>query len=70
MQTVILEINDDVKDVVLSFLSILPNNAVKILETDDALFTNEDSVDYETAIAEKKAGESISLESLKEKHGL
>ena len=69
MQTVILEIDDKIKDVVLSFLRILPSDSIKILE-DDAIFTTEDATDYVIAIAEKKAGESISLASLKGKYGV
>jgi hypothetical protein len=70
MQTVLLEISDDVKDTVLAFLRMLPSDAVKILEYDDMTFTAEDEMDYQAAMAEKKAGESISLASLKAKHGL
>ena len=70
MQTVLLEISDDVKDTVLSFLRILPSDAVKILEYDDMTFTPDDEMDYQTAMAEKKTDDSISLESLKEKYGL
>lgn len=70
MQTVLLEISDDVKDTVLSFLRILPSDAVKILEYDDMTFTPDDEMDYQTAMAEKNTGDSISLESLKEKYGL
>lgn len=70
MQTVILEINDEVKDTILSFLRILPSNAIKIIEDHDVLFTVKDESDYEMAIAEKNAGKSISLESLKKTHGL
>ncbi len=65
MQTVLLEISDDVKDTVLAFLRMLPSDAVKILEYDDMTFTAEDEIDYQTAMAEKNAGESISLASLK-----
>lgn len=53
MQTVILEIDDEIKDVVLSFLRILPSDSIKIIE-DEAIFTAEDAADYATAIAEKK----------------
>lgn len=70
MQTVLLEISDDVKDTVLAFLRMLPSDAVKILEYDDMTFTAEDEIDYQAAMAEKKAGKSISLASLKEKYGL
>jgi hypothetical protein len=70
MQTVLLEISDDVKDTVLAFLRMLPSDAVKILEYDDMTFTAEDEMDYQAAMAEKKAGESISLVSLKAKYGL
>ncbi|MSP27504.1 MAG: hypothetical protein EXR80_03430 [Methylococcales bacterium] len=70
MQTVLLEISDDLKDTVLSFLRLLPSDAVKILEYDDMTFTPEDERDYQTAVAEKKSGDSISLASLKEKYGL
>jgi hypothetical protein len=70
MQTVLLEISDDVKDTVLAFLRMLPSDAVKILEYDDTTFTPEDEIDYQTAMAEKNAGESISLASLKAKYGL
>ena len=70
MQTVLLEISDEVKDTVLSFLRILPSDAVKILEYDDMTFTPDDEMDYQTAMAEKKTDDSISLESLKEKYGL
>lgn len=70
MQTVLLEISDDVKDTVLSFLRLLPSDAVKILEYDDMTFTPEDEINYQTAVAEKEAGDSISLASLKEKYGL
>jgi hypothetical protein len=69
MQTVILEIDDEIKDVVLSFLRILPSNSIKILEGDTS-FTAEDAADYAVAIAEKKAGESVSLASLKKKYGV
>ena len=70
MQTVLLEISDDVKDTVLSFLRILPSDAVKILEYDDMTFTPDDEMDYQTAMAEKNTGDSVSLESLKGKYGL
>ncbi len=70
MQTVLLEINDDIKDVVLSFLRILPNNAIKIYEYDDTTFTPEDALAYEIATAERINGESYSLESLKVRYGL
>jgi hypothetical protein len=70
MQTVLLEISDDVKDTVLAFLHTLPSDAVKILEYDDITFTPEDELDYQSAMAEKNAGDSISLASLKEKYGL
>ena len=56
MQTVLLEISDDVKDTVLSFLHTFPSDAVKIFEYDDTTFTPEDEIDYQTAVAEKKAG--------------
>lgn len=70
MQTLLLELNDDIKEVVLSFLHTLPSNAVKIIDYDDTTFTQEDELAYQQATAEKKAGESISLASLKEKYGL
>jgi hypothetical protein len=70
MQTVLLEISDDVKDTVLAFLRMLPSDAVKILEYDDMTVTAEDEMDYQAAMAEKTAGESISLASLKAKYGL
>lgn len=70
MQTVLLEISDEVKDTVLSFLRILPSDAVKILEYDDMTFTPDDEMDYQTAMAEKNTGDSVSLESLKGKYGL
>jgi len=53
MQTVLLEISDDVKDTVLAFLRMLPSDAVKILEYDDMTFTAEDEMDYQAAMAEK-----------------
>jgi hypothetical protein len=70
MQTVILEISDDIKEVVLSFLKILPNDAVKVLEYEDSIFTTEDELTYKTAINEKNSGESVSLASLKEKYSV
>ena len=70
MQTVILEINDDLKDIVLSFLRILPSDAIKIHEEIDNIFTEEDAIDYETAIIQKSHGESISLETLKINYGI
>lgn len=70
MQTVLLEISDDVKDTVLAFLRMLPSDAVKIPEYDDITFTPEDEMAYQTAMAEKSAGDSISLENLKAKYGL
>ena len=70
MQTVLLEISDDAKETVLSFLRTLPKESVNILEYEDTVFTDEDETDYQIAIAEKKAGDSMSLESLKEKYGL
>lgn len=70
MQTVLLEISDDVNDTVLVFLRMLPSDAVKILEYDDITFTPEDEMAYQTAMAEKSAGDSISLENLKAKYGL
>jgi len=69
MQTVILEIDDKVKNIVLSFLRLLPSDSIKIREN-EAVFTTEDAADYAAAITEKKAGESISLASLKKKHGV
>jgi hypothetical protein len=70
MQTVILEISDDVKDVILSFLRILPSDTITIYEEVDNFFTEEDAVAYQTALIEKNEGESISLETLKLKYAL
>jgi hypothetical protein len=70
MQTIFLEIRDDIKETILSFLRILPPDAIKIHEYEDTTFTATDEKDYQKAILEKKAGESISLENLKEKYGL
>ena len=70
MQTIFLEIRDDIKETILSFLRILPEDAVKIHEYEDTTFTATDEKDYQKAILEKNAGESISLENLKEKYGL
>ncbi|MFI3219485.1 MAG: hypothetical protein QX189_10240, partial [Methylococcales bacterium] len=53
-QTVLLEISDDVKDTVLSFLHTFPSDAVKIFEYDDTTFTPEDEIDYQTRRSLKK----------------
>ena len=70
MQTLFLEVRDDLKDVVLSFLRTLPHDAVTIYEDIDTDFTPEDENTYQQAIQEKEAGQSVSLGSLKKKYGI
>jgi hypothetical protein len=70
MQTIFLEVRDDIKDIVLSFLRILPNDAIKIHEYGEDDFTAEDEAAYQQAMLEKKSGQSIPLEKLKEKYGI
>ncbi|MDO9213019.1 MAG: hypothetical protein Q8Q54_00660 [Methylococcales bacterium] len=51
MQTVLLEISDDVKDTVLAFLRMLPSDAVKIIEYDDKDLTKPPSDNLKTLLA-------------------
>jgi hypothetical protein len=68
MQTVLLEINDNMKEMVWSVLQSLPSEAVKIIQYDDTTFTDDDQLAYHVAITEKN--DSISLDDLKDRYGL
>jgi hypothetical protein len=68
MQTIHLEIQNDLKDALLAFLKLLPSTAVKIYEEDDTTFTQEDEMAFVKAMDEKKKGESVSLDELKQKY--
>jgi len=68
MQTIHLEIQNDLKDALLAFLKLLPASAVKIYEEDDTTFTKEDEEAFTKAMDEKSRGESVSLDELKRKY--
>jgi hypothetical protein len=68
MQTVHLEIQNDLKDALLAFLKLLPPSAVKIYEDDDMTFTAEDEAAFVKAMKEKKQGQSVGFEELKRKY--
>jgi hypothetical protein len=68
MQTVLLEINDNMKEMVWSVLQSLPSEAVKIIQYDDTTFTEDDQSAYQVAITEKN--DSVSLDDLKDRYGL
>jgi len=68
MQTIHLEIQNDLKDALLAFLKLLPSSAVKIYEDDDTTFTKEDDEAFIKAMDEKSRGESVSLDELKRKY--
>lgn len=65
MQTVLLEINDNMKEMVWSVLQSLPREAVKIIQYDDITFTEDDELAYQLAITEKN--DSVSLDDLKDR---
>ncbi len=66
MQTIHLEIQNDLKDALLSFLKLLPQSAVKIYEEDDTTYTSDDEAAFQKALQERTNGESIKYEQLKE----
>lgn len=68
MQTIHLEIQNDLKDALLAFLKLLPSSAVKIYEDDDTTFTKEDELAFTQAIEERAKGQSMSLDQLKQKY--
>jgi hypothetical protein len=68
MQTIHLEIQNDLKDALLAFLKLLPSTAVRIYEEDDTTFTEEDEAAFAKAMDEKKKGQSVSLDELKQKY--
>ncbi|MFZ2727464.1 MAG: hypothetical protein WAX77_14510 [Methylococcaceae bacterium] len=68
MQTVLLEINDNMKEIVWSVLQSLPRDAVKIIQYEDTTFTDDDELAYQIAMSEKN--DSFSLEDLKERYGV
>lgn len=68
MQTLHLEIQNDLKDALLAFLKLLPSTAVKIYEDDDTTFTNDDEVAFKKAMDEKKKGQTVSFDELKRKY--
>ena len=68
MQTIHLEIQNDLKDALLAFLKLLPSTAVKISEEDDTTFTEEDEAAFAKAMDEKRKGQSVSLDELKQKY--
>lgn len=68
MQTLHLEIQNDLKDALLAFLKLLPSSAVKIYEDDDTTFTNDDEMAFKKAMDEKKKGQTVSFDELKRKY--
>lgn len=68
MQTLHLEIQNDLKDALLAFLKLLPSSAVKIYEDDDTTFTNNDEMAFKKAMDEKKKGQTVSFDELKRKY--
>lgn len=68
MQTVHLEIQNDLKDALLAFLKLLPPSAVRIYEDDDTTFTTEDEAAFTKAMQEKERGESVGFDELKRKY--
>jgi hypothetical protein len=68
MQTLHLEIQNDLKDALLAFLKLLPSSAVKIYEDDDTTFTKEDETAFKKAMDEKKKGQTVSFDELKRKY--
>lgn len=68
MQTLHLEIQNDLKDALLAFLKLLPSSAVKIYEDDDTTFTNDDKMAFKKAMDEKKKGQTVSFDELKRKY--
>lgn len=68
MQTLHLEIQNDLKDALLTFLKLLPSSAVKIYEDDDTTFTNDDETAFKKAMDEKKKGQTVSFDELKRKY--
>lgn len=59
MQTLHLEIQNDLKDTLLAFLKLLPSSAVKIYEDDDTTFTKDDEIAFKKAVDEKKRGQMV-----------
>lgn len=68
MQTLHLEIQNDLKDALLAFLKLLPSSAVRIYEDDDTTFTTEDEAAFTKAMEEKQKGQSIGFDELKRKY--
>lgn len=68
MQTLHLEIQNDLKDALLAFLKLLPSTAVKIYEDDDTTFTKDDEMAFTKAMDEKKKGQTVSFDELKRKY--
>lgn len=68
MQTIHLEIQNDLKDALLAFLKLLPSTAVKIYEDDDTTFTKDDEMAFNKAMDEKKKGQAVSFDELKRKY--
>lgn len=68
MQTLHLEIQNDLKDALLAFLKLLPSTAVKIYEDDDTTFTKDDEMAFKKAMDEKKKGQTVSFDELKRKY--
>ncbi|MFZ2891267.1 hypothetical protein [Sulfuricurvum sp.] len=68
MQTVHLEIQNDLKDALLAFLKLLPPSAVRIYEDDDTTFTKDDEIAFNKAMDEKKKGQTVGFDELKRKY--
>ena len=68
MQTIHIEIQNDLKDALLAFLKLMPSSAVKIYEDDDTQYSQEDSVAFAKAAQERSNHQTTSLEALKSKY--
>lgn len=66
MQTLHLEIQNELKDALLAFLKLLPPSAVRIYEDDDTTFGPEDEASFIKAMEEKRQGQSVGLDELKQ----
>jgi hypothetical protein len=64
MQTLHLEIQNDLKDALVAFLKLLPSSAVKIYEDDDTTFTKDDEVAFKKAMDEKKNDTIVNKSSI------
>ncbi len=68
MQTIHLEIQNDLKNALLAFLKLLPPSAIRIYEDDDTIFTKDDEIAFNKAMDEKKKGQTVSFDELKQKY--